>query len=188
MQAAIGEACAAIRAHLPRARWVRSENLHLTFAFLGEVEEAVLPRLSRNLREKLEQGRGFSGRFSGVGAFPPAGKVRVVWIGLEPEAKLEQLAALVRAALSAAEAPFDEKAFRAHVTLARCDPPWPVTARADLSRRFTPFTELFSRTDVPCERVTVFSSVLASGGPTYRPELEVELQGPPRHATTAGVV
>ena len=149
---AIDSAVAPGRGHFPRARWVRRANLHLTLAFLGALSVEQRDRAVRHLREKLEQGRGFSYSVRGVGAFPPAGKVRVLWMGLEPAAPFEALAAATREALRAADVPFDDKPFRAHVTIARCDPPWPPPLRATIAERLVPLCAPLSTASIGCDR------------------------------------
>ncbi len=117
---------------MPPARWVRPTGLHLTLAFLGEVEAERVAAIAQALREKLEQEGGFRAHFAGLGSFPNAGPVRVVWAGLEPAARFSRLAELAQDALRAAGVAFDDRPFRSHVTLARCDPPWPAHLRAEI--------------------------------------------------------
>ena len=175
VKASIELAIAPARARLPRARWVRSENLHLTLAFLGEVSVEQRERAVEHLSEKLEQEGGFSYRVAELGAFPPAGKARVLWLGLEPAADFERLASQVRVALQAAGVPFDAKAFRAHVTLARLDPPWAPPLRATIAEQLSPLCAPLSRPLIGCDRVTMFASTLGSAGPSYRVEQEFRL-------------
>lgn len=189
---------ASLSSRLPRARWVRPELLHLTLAFLGDVDSGSVGTIEHGLREKLGEECAFPVHLDRVGTFPPDGRVRIVWIGLQPEADLARLAAGAREGLQAVGAKFDAKPFRAHVTLARCDPPWPSRTREDLTSFVTPFTEPFSfsssssssslppppaaaassgaPTSFVCARVTLFSSELGKGGPTYHPEAEIALR------------
>jgi 2'-5' RNA ligase len=183
-KAVIGQAIDSVRGRVPRARWVRPENLHLTLAFLGEADADQQSRACQHLRERLDQAGGFSGHLGSFGAFPPAGKVRVLWLGIEPAADFEALASRVRDALRDAAAPLDEKRFRAHVTIARCDPPWAAPLRATIAEQLHPFAALLSRTAIGCDRVTLYSSTLGSGGPTYRVEEEFLLRS--FAATTGG--
>lgn len=170
--------CNPLRAFLPRARWVKRAALHSTLAFLGETEAGLIPAVVDGLQKKLEQVAGFGARVAGVGTFPPHGRVRTVWLGLEPAAGFERLAGLVREGLSAAGVACDSKPFRAHITLARCDPPWPAALRTELSTlaRAAASAAEFAAASFPCDRVTLFSSLLQSGGPIYSVEAEFRLQ------------
>lgn len=171
-------AVAPLREALPRARWVRSQGFHLTLAFLGEVEAERVPEVSRALGEELEREGGFRAHVSGLGCFPNAGPVRVVWAGLEPAARFARLAELVQDALRLTGVPFDDKPFRSHVTLARCEPPWPSHLRAGLADLAAGFGERIGGVAMACDRLTLFSSVLAKEGPTHRAEAEIVLHSP----------
>ncbi len=171
-------ATAAFWAALPRARRVRRAAFHVTLAFLGETEDGLVPAVARVLRAKLEQEVGFRARLAGLGTFPNAGRVRTVWVGLEPAARFVRLAEVVRDALDAAGASFDDKPFRPHVTLARCDPPWPAQRRAELATLAAACDEPLSAAALVCDRVTLFSSVTRREGPIYRAEVEVALRSP----------
>ena len=86
-------------------------GLHLTLAFIGEWPEAA------EVLEALPAvNEPFSITLSYLGIFPGA---NVLWTGIEPSEELEQLAAQVRKNLEDAGIPFDRKAFKAHITLAR---------------------------------------------------------------------
>ena len=86
-------------------------GLHLTLAFIGEWPDAeeVLETLPA-VKEP------FSITLSHPGIFPGA---NVLWAGVEPSEELDQLASQVRKNLDTAGIPFDRKAFKAHITLAR---------------------------------------------------------------------
>jgi 2'-5' RNA ligase len=178
VKGSLDAAAAPLRAALPRARWVRPDGFHLTLAFLGETDQARIPALSRGLREKLEQEGGFRAHFSGLGSFPNAGAVRVLWVGLEPSVRFMRLAELVQDGLRAAGCASDEKPFRSHVTLARCEPAWPAQQRTVLGELANDFGERSARVSFACDRVTLFSSTLGKGGATYRGEEFFPLQAP----------
>lgn len=102
-------------------RWTRAEHLHLTLAFVPELEEW-------REEELLEEGRAFAARhrpvdlrLSGAGAFPHPGAARVLWAGVgesEP-GTLATWAKGLRALASRAGARVSGTRFTPHVTLAR---------------------------------------------------------------------
>lgn len=161
----------AAQAGLPVGRLVAPENLHLTLAFLGDVDAAAVAPLAEALRARAAGVPGFTARLAGAGAFPPHGPVRVIWAGLEPEADLARLAAAVRAAVGDAGLAADDKPFRAHLTLARCPEPWRAEARAALAGLLGPL----EGTLLPAERIALIESVLGPAGPTYRELVQVAL-------------
>jgi 2'-5' RNA ligase len=106
-----------MRGDIPGARWVPVEQLHLTLAFLGEVDDATAKLLTAELT--TIQAPGFELRFSGPGCFPDRRRPRVLWVGLEQEPLLSSLASLVRKAVLSCNIPQEERPFSAHITLSR---------------------------------------------------------------------
>jgi RNA 2',3'-cyclic 3'-phosphodiesterase len=124
---------AGVRDRLPRARWVPAENAHLTLLFLGETDEARVPALSAALREAFARHAPIPLRLSGGGTFPPGRPARVAWVGLAAPPELALLQAdVTRAAVAAVGHQPEDRPYHAHVTLARCNPPW----RADAAEKF----------------------------------------------------
>jgi len=106
-------------------RDVRTENLHLTLAFLGECEESLLPCLDE-VGDALE-GRPFEMQFDEIGHF---NRARVLWLGVSqpPEPLLALQAGLASQLASRCGLPRDERPFAPHLTLrrdARHAVPWP---------------------------------------------------------------
>ncbi len=173
VKGSLDAAVAPLRAALPRARWVRPGLFHLTLAFLGETDGSRVPALSRALREKLGQEGGFRAHFSGFGSFPNAGAVRVLWVGLEPSVRFVRLAELAQDGVRAAGCVSDEKPFRSHVTLARCDPAWPAHQRGAFAELADGLGERLAGVAFACDHVSLLSSAPGTpgiGGPTYRLE------------------
>ena len=178
VKAGLDAAVAPLRESLPPARWVRPSLFHLTLAFLGETDSNRVPDLSRALREKLEQEVGFRVHFGALGTFPKVAPVRILWLGLEPSVRFVRLSELVLDGLRFAGLPADERAFRSHVTLARCDPPWPAHQRVAVGDLARGLGARLAGLSFACDRVTLFSSTLGKGGPTYRAEAELLFQAP----------
>ena len=97
-------------------RPVAEANLHLTLAFLGEVEAAEPVRTAAAMVVQTE----FEFSLDRYGYFAPA---RSVWIGPQRlPAALMELQAQLWDQLAAAGFPRESKPFRPHVTLARKSP------------------------------------------------------------------
>jgi RNA 2',3'-cyclic 3'-phosphodiesterase len=161
---AVAARVTALRDELPAASWVRAENLHLTLAFFGEVPDERVEELAAALvgaageceRERL--------RFDGAGGFPPRGPVRIIWLGVEPEAPLAVISEHLRQAARRARFTCDDKPFRGHLTLARCRRPWSAARRADLVRLLPVEAMGFDAT-----QASLLASELGPGGARYRP-------------------
>jgi phosphoserine aminotransferase len=119
-------ACAPIRRGRSDLRWTSMEAWHVTLAFLAEVSDLQLTRLTPRLERAARRHTAFSLSFAGAGAFPSAGRANVLWSGLAGDRRaLSELAASVAAAARRAGAPPPDggRKYRPHVTLARCRAP-----------------------------------------------------------------
>jgi 2'-5' RNA ligase len=145
LRARIAERVQPLRSTLPPASWVPAERLHLTLAFLGEVEEPLVAALDGALRPVFAAAPRLCLRLAGPGTFPPARPARVAWIGVEARAVLgaedmraegvvhttpgaSVLAAIerrVRDVLAVVlQHPLEDRPYHAHVTVARPRRPW----------------------------------------------------------------
>lgn len=153
------------RRELPRARWVRPENLHLTLAFLGEVDAGDLPVLHEHLTPAFAGVAPFEMQLHQGGTFPPRRPARVAWIGIEADDELPQLALRVRTALQRAVGfEPDRRGFSAHLTVVRCKQPW---RRREIERFERHFRGAVGRPFEVTEGV-LYESVLSPGGARYR--------------------
>ncbi len=155
---------ARLRSELPPARWVAAANLHLTLAFLGELDEGRLPGLAAGLTPALARRAPFRLRLAGSGCFPPSGRARVAWLGFEESPEVIALAAATATALRAAVGYEPERRpFRPHLTVARCSPPWPPAA----ARRWSEAVDGSLGEAFRVDSVALVRSRLGSAGATY---------------------
>jgi 2'-5' RNA ligase len=151
-----------LRIDIPGARWVAQEQLHLTLSFLGELEEAAIPRLTGALSGI--HAPGFELRSAGTGCFPNPRLPRILWVGLAPEPLLISLASLVRKAVLSCDIPQEDRPFSAHITLARLKQP--------ASHEVAAFLDQPHRQKIPTVRVSefiLFQSRLTPQGAIHTP-------------------
>jgi RNA 2',3'-cyclic 3'-phosphodiesterase len=114
----------------PGLRWTDRSVWHVTLAFLGEVPAVPADRLLPRMERAARRHTTFNLAFSGAGAFPRAPRANVLWCGLSGSVgALRGLAESVAAGARRAGAapPGAGRAFRPHLTLARCRTPTDVT-------------------------------------------------------------
>ena len=87
-------------------RWVQADQVHVTLAFLDHVPDHKLDDLVERLGRAASRRAAFETAISGGGAFPNAGRAKVLWAGLDLDepgrTELDRLATGCRAAASRA--------------------------------------------------------------------------------------
>lgn len=109
---------------LPALRWVDPTGIHLTLAFLGELDDNELERAVTATMYVAAHSSPFSYSLSGLGTFGPVRDPRVLWMGIsEPSGTLHRVqGVLIRALEQQGFAP-DTRPFSPHLTLARIKTP-----------------------------------------------------------------
>ncbi|MDB4891651.1 MAG: 2-5 ligase [Gemmatimonadetes bacterium] len=171
---ALESAIAPLRADSPEIAWVPPTKRHLTLKFLGEVSDERLDRVVAFADGVARQQRPFSMQLGGIGAFPNFRRARVVWIGVEHEARLELLHHDLEVAGEAEGFALEGRAFRPHVTLARVHSALGIERARRLARAARRID--FSAT-VDVGEIMLFESTLAQSGATYRRVHAAQLAG-----------
>src|SRR5215469_3860097 len=112
-----------LQAGAPELRWTSRNAWHLTLAFLGNVDEAVLPELTTRLERAARRHPPQHLAIEAGGAFPRPARARVLWVGIRADERaLASLAASVAAAARRAGAPPPDEGrqYSPHLPLARC--------------------------------------------------------------------
>lgn len=123
----IGSITERLRPAGPPARWVPGSNFHLTLKFLDEISlEQVIP-IRGAITMAVSGVQAFDLRLGGFGVFPNERKARGFWIGIEDGFEtMKTLARDIDRAIAPLGFSREERAFSAHVTLARYREPAPV--------------------------------------------------------------
>ncbi|HEY0997015.1 MAG TPA: RNA 2',3'-cyclic phosphodiesterase [Gemmatimonadaceae bacterium] len=173
------DAAAPLREVLSRASWVPEARLHLTVKFLGERAESDVALLADTLLSVAAGHRAMTLRLAGAGAFPNLRRPRVVWIGVDPDPRLELLHHDVEEALAGVGVELEGKPFRPHLTLGRVrEAPTPDQRRAlaQAARRVR------FEGEAQVESLDLMQSVMgAPGGPRYERLAAAPLRPPSSH-------
>ncbi|HWP65115.1 MAG TPA: RNA 2',3'-cyclic phosphodiesterase [Candidatus Limnocylindria bacterium] len=154
-------------------RWTRSETMHLTLHFLGEVAEARLDGLVRALGEEVARHRIARLALGGTGAFPSPRRARVVWLGTTDGApELVGLAEALRRVLEPLGLVPDPKPFTPHVTLGRVRAP---QRGADLRGALAAAQPSEAGAWTP-EAVVLYQSRLGADGAVHEPLARLPLE------------
>lgn len=161
--AELGRQCRVVGAG-DNIRWIAETNLHVTLKFLGEVDEARTQAIRETLADPLVVAP-FEVSFRGVGAFPPNGPLRIVWIGAAQGGdSLRQVYDAVERRLGPFGFAPEDRPFRAHVTIGRFRRP--ERRHAAAVRRI--LQETAAGADAcRIDHVTLYESRLGPGGSEY---------------------
>jgi 2'-5' RNA ligase len=109
---------------LPDLRWVDSTGIHLTLAFLGELDDTRLALAREATAYAASISQPFTYRLSGLGTFGPPRQPRVLWMGVsEPSGSLHLVHQALSLALEQREFETEKRPFSPHLTLARIKSP-----------------------------------------------------------------
>ena len=144
------------------AKWVETENLHVTLKFLGEVDEGCIA----NIKEILSKITSLTGSFdlilSDVGGFPSLCKPRVLWMGINPDEIPVKIIEFLGNRLEGLGFPKEERKPHPHITLARIKSPKNIH-----KIKQTVASLNLNKIEWQVSKVCLFKSILTSRGPTY---------------------
>ncbi len=148
-------------------RFVRTESLHVTLRFLGDVSVERLGELVAAVQKELASTPAFPLSLGGLVGFPNPQRPRVLAFEAFPAKALSRAAAAVERGVVAAGLPAEERPFRPHLTLARVRGGAPSLEGIDASGA------------EPCEvrEVVLLQSELGPEGARYTPLERLPLGG-----------
>lgn len=158
-------------------KWVRRELQHVTLKFIGPLPDQSVDEAVAALGEALSQVPPFSLTLSGVRAVPSPRRASMLWAVFEGD--VAAAASLARACDEVLAEGFgveaDTRSFKPHTTLVRTRKPRSahedaMQAAADAIQRGKDADRLVS-----VRHVTLYSSTLGPGGPSYERLSEIPL-------------
>ena len=169
LKQAVGE----LQSGLRSARWLDEDALHLTLAFIGEVDGSAVRGIADTLETVAEPAPRIG--LHGIGCFPPRGVPRVLWIGASPRDEIVSLARTVRRALERAGVTLERRKFMPHVTIARFRRR---PSRTEMER-YLAARSLFRTPRTEVAAFHLISSVLRYSGARYTIEATTPLERAP---------
>jgi RNA 2',3'-cyclic 3'-phosphodiesterase len=148
-----------MRAPLPAAKWIESENMHITLRFAGDIDARTADEFADQLAQLSFE--PFTVSIAGAGAFGGRDP-RVLWAGVESSPELQSLYRANERAARAAGLEADPRNFSPHVTLARMR-----RARQSAVARFLEDNGGLRLEPFTVHRFVLFSAKPGSGGPPY---------------------
>ena len=141
VQQALGRVIERFSQALPDLRWVDAAGIHLTLAFLGELDDDRLALAMEATRAATHDFPAFDYRLTAPGIFGPPQQPRVIWMGTEdlPLAQLhgsplQRLHHTLNRELERRGFETEKRPFSPHLTLARIKQPLTPTEQQTLQR------------------------------------------------------
>ena len=150
------------------ARWISTENLHLTLHFLGEVDRATAEDVNLNLSHV--RAPAFPLAIGEVGYFGKTKGPRALWAGVSGGDGLLLLRGRVGAALERSGIKIESRKYKPHITLARLK-----NVKSEALVGFLANNIGLTLEPFPVESFTLFRSHLGNGGSHYEALVEYPL-------------
>lgn len=157
-------------------KWVKTENIHLTLKFLGEIDNKRLDKITAIIDSVAKDKKSYLVRIGSVGAFPKINSPRVIWVGLqEGDAETKAITEELEEKISKTGIPKEKREFSSHITIGR--------TRSGLNiEKLVQGLEILAADfggetlEFPVKKITLYKSTLTSSGPIYEILKEASLQ------------
>ncbi len=145
-------------------RWIRSENIHLTLKFLGDVQAADIDNIFEAISGTVDGVASISLKAKGIGVFPDIRRPHVLWVGLTGQLEvLMQLQKTLDSNLKDIGFPQEKRPFKGHLTIGRIKTKINTKKFGDALMAFRNFeTETFI-----ADKIILFKSELKPQGAVY---------------------
>lgn len=156
-----------------KIRWVDPSGMHLTLAFLGDIDEQQQQEAAELLKETARDFEPFTIGFTAAGLFRNLRRPRVLWLGIEAGDSLYEMRSVLCRKLMEAGLLEEEKPFSPHLTLGRMK-------RIENRKRLSALLSQPSGPQLPPQHITeiiLYESILREGSPpVYRRVARAELR------------
>ncbi|MEM0156733.1 MAG: RNA 2',3'-cyclic phosphodiesterase [Thermoplasmataceae archaeon] len=149
---------------IPGSKPVATPELHLTFVFLGDVDPALIDRISSRIRS-VDLHR-FTVRIKGISAFPSPVSAGVLYLNLDESTEIRYNHRMLDAALTGFTK--ENRKFVPHITVSRFRDP---TNVQDLEKKYA---GIQWREEIGS--IFLYRSILRPEGPIYDPLEEYQLK------------
>ena len=98
---------------------VEPQNIHITLKFLGDIEETLIDKIERIMKDAVKEIKPFTMKLNETGVFPNNNYVRVIWIGIKEAQIIETIVKTIDEHLSKLGFKKEKRGFSPHLTIAR---------------------------------------------------------------------
>ncbi len=174
MQRALGHVIEQAERALPALHWVNPAGIHLTLAFLGELDDDQLALAKQATQIASQDFPAFEYRLSGLGIFGSPQQPRTIWMGVadQPIAQLhgsplQNLHRALNRELERRGFSVEKRPFAPHLTLARVKQPLTPGEQQALQRLLHTNLLVVDSTPYRVTHLNVMKSELSRSGAIY---------------------
>ena len=174
MQRALGQTIERFAQALPTLRWVGAAGIHLTLAFLGELDDERLALAMEATQAAARNFPAFAYRLAAPGMFGSPQQPRVIWMGIEDQpigqlsgSPLQRLHHTLNRELERRGFETEKRPFSPHLTLARVRQPLTPAEQQSLQRLLHSKLDNASSTLYKVNHLNVMKSELSRAGAKY---------------------
>lgn len=102
-----------------KVRWVRTENIHITLRFLGNIHHIQVQEITTKLLQETTKIAPFEVECSAVTPFPSPSKAHIIAIEFLDITEMAKLAGAIERTINPLGFPQESRPFRPHITLGR---------------------------------------------------------------------
>jgi 2'-5' RNA ligase len=153
------------RLRLERINWVQVDNLHITLNFLGDTDDNLLPDIFECIKNVTNKNNCFELTFRSLGVFRNLRDPRVIWIGCDKSADLEQIKIVLDTGVHHIGIEPEGRDFSPHLTLGRVKE---IRQQNQLAQLIALHKDtVFQKQTI--DKITLYESKLSPSGPEYIP-------------------
>lgn len=155
-----------------QARWVKTENIHITLRFLGDRDPQQIREIIKALSQIFIQKPNLRIKIDSLNAFPDVQHPKILWAGISEGAdETVRIYDAINDSLEKLGIPKDQECALPHLTLARCKTEQERRTCADAIKKAPTFS-----VEAHPQSVTFYQSTLSSQGSIYVPITSIIFQ------------
>ncbi len=123
LKTSIGDSIKTLKKSGADVKWVKTENLHVSLKFLGNIEEDQVGSISSLITDIALRHNNFDFTLMGTGVFPDYRRARVLWVGIRDHNHLLRIANDIEDAMEREGFDRERRPFSPHITIGRVRSP-----------------------------------------------------------------
>lgn len=140
-------------------KWVRKENLHITLAFLGYIDDEKIAEICLAVKELSKEEATFEIELDKIELGPDEKEPKFIWLSGIPSEELRSLVAKIEKEVFISS--LEKKSFRPHITLGKIrKEKWEaLEEKPEINKKFSVI--------IPVESIDVMASKFSKSGSVY---------------------